>query len=160
MTGFRAACGVRRHSDFQLTLAERALLSEHNRFLAKINYQAKACRATKSKEIGTARVMSYEDLEKARAERAAKETEKEIRGEATKAPKAKRTGKGLVTEPTAKEADVGKGQRSRKRESNAELETAEPKAKKAYMSEVEAVDAGIATRSWQALAAEMWYWNR
>jgi hypothetical protein len=61
----------------QLSFAERALLQEHNRFLARINNEAKVRRSTKSDVLGTAKVMSYEDLEKAKAERAAKEAAKE-----------------------------------------------------------------------------------
>ena len=56
----------------QLSFAERALL-QHNQFLAQINNEAKTRRSTKSEVLGTARVMSYEDLDKARAARAAKE---------------------------------------------------------------------------------------
>ena len=63
----------------QLSFAERALLQEQNRFLAEINNEAKARRSTKSQNLGEARVMSYECLEKARAERAAKEAAKEAK---------------------------------------------------------------------------------
>ncbi len=66
----------------QLSFAERAVLSEHNRFLATLNSEAKVRRATKSQMIGTARVMSSADLERARAERAAKEAGKEAAREA------------------------------------------------------------------------------
>ncbi|OCK74364.1 hypothetical protein K432DRAFT_409922 [Lepidopterella palustris CBS 459.81] len=69
----------------QLSFAERALLQEHNRFLAQINNEAKPRRSTKSDVLGTAKVMSYEDLEKAKAERAAKETAKETAKEVKKA---------------------------------------------------------------------------
>lgn len=60
----------------QLSFAERALLQDNVRFLSEINNEAKVRRATKSKVIGTARVMSFEDLESARAERAMKEAAK------------------------------------------------------------------------------------
>lgn len=86
----------------QLSFAERALLQEQIRFLAKINNEAKVRRATKSKIIGTARVMSYEDLVKARAERAAKEAEKE-------AKKAKKATTVSSTTTTDEEATAGKG---------------------------------------------------
>jgi len=49
----------------QLSFAERALLQEHNWFLAEINNEAKLRRAAKADILGTARVMSYEDLERA-----------------------------------------------------------------------------------------------
>ena len=63
----------------QLSFAERDLLHEQNQFLAQINNEAKIRRSTKSEVLGTARVMSFEDLEKARAERAAKEIAKKTR---------------------------------------------------------------------------------
>lgn len=63
----------------QVSFAERALLQEQNRFLANINNEAKVRRSIKSEIIGRARVMSYEDLEKARADRATKDAEKEAK---------------------------------------------------------------------------------
>ena len=51
----------------------------HNRFLARMNTEAKARRSTKSGILRTAKVPSYEDLEKTRAERAAKEATKAVR---------------------------------------------------------------------------------
>jgi hypothetical protein len=73
----------------QLSFAERTLLFEQVRFLAAVNDEAKVRRAAKSKIIGTAGVMKYEHLEKARAERAAKEAEKEAAVEAKKAKQRK-----------------------------------------------------------------------
>ena len=60
----------------QLSFAERALLREQNNFLNRVNSEAKTRRSTKTKVTGTARVMSFEDLERARIARAVKETEK------------------------------------------------------------------------------------
>ena len=60
----------------QISFAERALLQDRARFLTKINNEARVRRSTKSVVLGTAKVMSYEDLEKARANRAAKEQAK------------------------------------------------------------------------------------
>jgi hypothetical protein len=57
----------------QISFAERALLQDRARFLTKMNNEAKVRRSTKSVVLGKAKVMSYEDLEKARADRAAKE---------------------------------------------------------------------------------------
>jgi hypothetical protein len=111
----------------QLSFAERALLQEHNRFLAKINNEAKVRRSTKSKIIGTARVMSYEDLEKAREERAAKEAEKEAR-------KAKKV---LNVTPTAEGAIAGKGKRGGKRKNRTEADALEPKAKMMRISQTQ-----------------------
>jgi hypothetical protein len=55
----------------RVAFAERSLLQDHNRFLSKINGEIKARRSTKSLVLGTAMVMTYEQLEKARAKRAA-----------------------------------------------------------------------------------------
>jgi hypothetical protein len=63
----------------QLSYAECTLLQEHNKFLAQINKEAKPRRSTKSDVLGTAKVMSYEDLIKAKVARAAKETAKETK---------------------------------------------------------------------------------
>lgn len=46
----------------QLSFAERALFQENARLLSEISNEAKVRRATKSKVIGTAMVMSFEDL--------------------------------------------------------------------------------------------------
>jgi hypothetical protein len=106
---------LRRHvqklaSAARISFAERALLQDQNRFLSKINNEAKVRRSTRSVVLGKAKVMSYEDLEEARAKRAAKE-------KAT--------------------AGKGKGKRGRKRKSPApEAGSPEPKAKVARMSEV------------------------
>ncbi|KAI1664788.1 hypothetical protein L13192_10907 [Pyrenophora tritici-repentis] len=59
----------------QISFAERALLKDRNRFLFKINNEAKARRLTRSIVLGKAKVMSFEDLEEAKVRRAAKEEE-------------------------------------------------------------------------------------
>lgn len=64
-----------------ISFAERALLHDHNRFLFKINNEAKVRRSTKSVVLGKAKVMSYEDLEAARVKRAAKEKDAASRKE-------------------------------------------------------------------------------
>lgn len=55
------------------SFAERALQEEQIRFLYKVNNEAKVRRTTKSVVLGKAKVMSYDELEEARAKRAAKE---------------------------------------------------------------------------------------
>jgi DDE superfamily endonuclease len=57
----------------QISFAKRALQRDQIRFLSKVNNEAKVRRSTKSVVLGKAKVMSYEDLEEARAKRAAKE---------------------------------------------------------------------------------------
>ncbi|KAF1818309.1 uncharacterized protein K489DRAFT_413929 [Dissoconium aciculare CBS 342.82] len=54
----------------ETSFAEHVLLERRNEFLQRTNGEARVRRSTRSKVIGTARVMSYEDLEKARDERA------------------------------------------------------------------------------------------
>ncbi|KAF2678922.1 HET-domain-containing protein [Lentithecium fluviatile CBS 122367] len=75
----------------RISFAERALLQDQNRFLSEINNEAKARRLTRPVVLGKGKVMSFEELEEARAKRAAKETAtaakgKVKRGRKTKAP--------------------------------------------------------------------------
>ncbi|KAL6154495.1 hypothetical protein ACJBU6_07751 [Exserohilum turcicum] len=93
----------------QLSFAERALLQENNQFLAEINNEAKTRRKTKPEILGVGRVVSYEDLQKARVERAVKDAEKA----AKKA--AKETKRAAKATPTTKEEDSNKRKRGRKR---------------------------------------------
>ena len=134
----------------QLSFAERALLQEQNRFLAEINNEAKVRRSTKSQNLGEARVMSYEGLEKARAERAAKEAAKE-------AKKAEREAKKAAKEVEEATAGKKKLRRSRvtQRKSPEEAGAPEPNAKGARMSEAQ-VEVEIALESWRAPVARMW----
>jgi hypothetical protein len=72
---------LKRHLDkltraAQTSIAEGALLQEDNRFVRKMNNEAKVRRSTKSLVLGKARVMSYEDLEAARLKRLQKEADK------------------------------------------------------------------------------------
>jgi len=60
----------------QTCFAEHVLQREQIHFLKKVNNEAKDRRSTKSLVLGKARVMSYEDLEEARAKRAAKDAAK------------------------------------------------------------------------------------
>jgi len=89
----------------QISFTECALLQDRNRFLSKINNEAKVRRSTRSVVLGKAKVMSFEDLSEARAKRDAKE-----------------------------KAIAGKGKRGRKHKSPAlEACSPEPKAKMARM---------------------------
>ena len=63
----------------QTFLAKNALLEDQNEFLTKINNEGRVRRSTKSETLGKARVMSFEDLEKARAERVVKKAAKEAK---------------------------------------------------------------------------------
>jgi hypothetical protein len=73
----------------QTSFAKRALLQDQNRFLSKMNNEAKVRRSTKSQVLGKAMVISYKDLKEARAKRIEKEKaakEKAKRGRKRKAP--------------------------------------------------------------------------
>jgi hypothetical protein len=117
----------------QISFAECALLQDQNRFLSKINNETKVRRSTRSVILGKAKVMSYEDLNEARAKRTAKE-----------------------------KATAGKGKRGRKRKSPApEAGVLEPKTKVARMSEAEPARAPVAQVSevaepWRAPVARMY----
>lgn len=64
----------------QISFAERALLQDQNRFLSRMNNEAKVRRSTKSVVLGKAKVMNYEDLSEARVKRAAKDKASEGKG--------------------------------------------------------------------------------
>ena len=68
----------------QISLAKQTLLQDQNEFLTKVNKTAKVRQSTRSVVSGKAKVMSFEDLEEARAKRAEKEKEK---ASAAKGPK-------------------------------------------------------------------------
>ncbi|KAG9235946.1 hypothetical protein BJ875DRAFT_357236, partial [Amylocarpus encephaloides] len=57
----------------QNTIAYCALLEDERQSLRKINNEAKVRRSTKSVELGKAKVMSFEDIEVARAARSTKD---------------------------------------------------------------------------------------
>ncbi|EMD63976.1 hypothetical protein COCSADRAFT_36576 [Bipolaris sorokiniana ND90Pr] len=67
----------------QISLAKQTLLQDQNEFLTKVNKEATVRRSTRSIVLGKAKVMSFEDLEEARAKRA----EKEEKASAAKVPK-------------------------------------------------------------------------
>jgi hypothetical protein len=57
----------------QISFAERALLYDQKQMLTRMNNEAKVRRSTQSNVLGKARVMSFEDIEAARAARAVKD---------------------------------------------------------------------------------------
>lgn len=72
----------------ETSFAERAIQRDQIQFLRKVNNEGKVRRATKSLVIGKAKVMSYEDLEEARAQRAVKEAAN-VKGKGTRGRKRK-----------------------------------------------------------------------
>lgn len=137
----------------QLSFAERALLSEHNQILGKISNEAKARRATKSKILGKARVMSYEDLEQARVARAAKDAKKQA---SKKTRKSKKAEKELTAETKAEQTSTGKRKRGGNGKSNMEEGTAEPVTEMAHTCGIESEGNAIISVPWQAPVAKMW----
>lgn len=72
----------------ETSFAERAIQRNQIQFLREVNNEGKVRRATKSLVLGKAKVMSYEDLEEARAKRAAKDSAK-AKGKGTRGRKRK-----------------------------------------------------------------------
>ena len=138
----------------QLSFAERALLVEQNRFLARINNEAKVRRSTESDVLGTVKVMSYEDLEKAKAERAAKDAAKEAKKAEREAKKAEKEAKKAAKE--AEDATAGKSTRGRKRKSPVEVDASEPKAKVVRKSGTLVAEDETAPTPWRAPVARMY----
>ena len=124
------------------SIARSALQQERIQFLLDINNEAKVRRSTKSLVLGKARVMSYKDLEAARANRAEKE--------ASKATKNKRGGKckggtrarGTCMLGTAAEA--------------AQIEAREPADITLQVAGTEADDSLLAPCPGRAPVAQMW----
>jgi hypothetical protein len=127
------------------SFARSAMQQERIQFLLTINDEAKVRRSTKAIIIGDARVMSYEDLEKARAERAAKDAAKANgKGKRGRKPK-KAVSDADASGPGEQEADIagpsrsavepGKGGPGQKRKRTAEPNAPGPKAKVARMSD-------------------------
>ena len=111
---------------FQKSSAKSILQEDRIQFLTTINNEAKVRRSTKSLVLGKAKVMSYEDLEEARAKRIVKEAARAAKG------KGKRGRKSKSSPPEAEEDTVETARRGRKRKS-AELEAPEPTNKMARM---------------------------
>ena len=126
----------------QTSIARGALQQERIRSLLKTNNEAKVRRTTKSLVLGKAKVMSYEDLEAARAKRAERE--------ASKATKNKRGGKckggtrarGTCMLGTAAEA--------------AQIEAREPADITLQVAGTEADDSLLAPCPGRAPVAQMW----
>ncbi|KFY89000.1 hypothetical protein V500_06013, partial [Pseudogymnoascus sp. VKM F-4518 (FW-2643)] len=113
----------------QKSFAKGILQEDRIKFLTTINDEAKVRRSTRSLVLGKAKVMSYEDLEEARAKRAEKEAAKEAKG------KGKRGRKCKSATSEVDEASMGKPNRGRKRKSAMpEAGALEPKAKEARTS--------------------------
>lgn len=113
---------------FQQYSATNILQADRIQFLTTINNEAKVRRSTKSLVLGKAKVMSYEDLEEARAKRLVKESTQAAKGKGKGGRKSKKS----PPEPEEEEDTVETARRGRKRTS-AELEAPEPTNKMARM---------------------------
>jgi hypothetical protein len=98
------------------------LQEDRIKFLTTINNEAKVRRSTRSLVLGKAKVISYEDLEAARAKRVAKESTQAAKG------KGKRGRKGKNSLPEQEDNTAEIARRGRKRKS-AEPKVPEPTSK-------------------------------
>jgi septum formation inhibitor MinC len=121
----------------QQLLVKEALKDDQIQFLTTINNEAKVRRSTKSLVLGKAKVMSYKDLEEARAKRAEKEAAKEAKGKGKRGRKRKRA---------TPEADA----------SEPEPDTPEPNAKVVRMSGTPVGEDVIVPDPFRAPVAQMW----
>ena len=92
----------------QIPFTERALLADKNRLLIKQNNEAKVRRSTKSTIIGKTKVMSYKNIENARAKRAAKEDTTAGKGTRGRKRKSLTPMTGNVKRARRSEAEVAK----------------------------------------------------
>ena len=112
----------------QKSLAKCALQEDQIRFLTTINNEAKVRRSTRSLVIGKAKVMSYDDLQEARAKRAERDAAQEAKS---------------------------KGKRGRKRK-NAVLEAEAPEtARASVVSGTPVAEDEIVPEPWRAPVARM-----
>jgi len=127
-------------SSAALTLfAKNALLRDQNEFLTQINNEGRTRRVTKSTVLKTAKVMTWDVLEKARAEHAVKEASKAEK----KAKKAARQAKKVTSITIYSETTIGRAKRGWKRKSTASeaADITEPKAKVVRRREEQVADA-------------------
>jgi hypothetical protein len=171
---------------FQKSSAQAILQENRIKFLTTINNEAKVRRSTKSLVLGKAKVMSYEDLEEARAKRVVKDAAKAAKGKGKRGRKRKgatpeaeeaadkarrgRKSKSAMPEADGAEADgaeadeaaADKAKRGRKRKSGVlEAEAPEPNAKVVRTSVVQMsgtllAEDEIVPEPWRAPVARMY----
>jgi hypothetical protein len=164
---------------FQKSSAQGILQEDRIQFLTTINNEAKVRRSTKSLVLGKAKVMSYEDLEEARAKRVVKEATRAAKGKGKRGRKrksdtleaeedtaetARRGRKRKSGTLEADEGDADTARRSRKRKS-ATQEPPEPSSKVAratvtasvvQMSGTPIAEDEIVPEPWRAPVARMY----
>ncbi len=148
---------------FQKSSALGVLQEDRIQFLTTINNEAKVRRSTKSLVLGKAKVMSYEDLEEARAKRVVKDSAQAAKGKGKRGRKSK-------SSPAEPEEGIAETARRGRKRKSPELETPEPTNKVARMSNApkpasalvmqasrtQIVDDEIAPEPWRAPVAQMY----
>jgi hypothetical protein len=112
---------------FQKSSAKSILQEDRIQFLTTINNEAKVQRSMKSLVLGKAKVISYKDLEEARAKRLVKESTQAAKGKGKRSRKSK-------SSPPEPEEDTAETARRRRKRKSAELEASEPTNKMARIS--------------------------
>jgi hypothetical protein len=123
------------------------LQEDRIQFLTTINNEAKVRRSTKSLVLGKAKVMSYEDLEVARAKRVAKDSTQAAKG------KGKRGRKSKNSPPEQEDDNAEMARRGRKRKS-AEPEVPEPTNKMARTGNAPKPASGLVMQASRTQTAE------
>jgi hypothetical protein len=130
---------------FQKSSAQAVLQEDRIKFLTTINNEAKVRRSTKSLVLGKAKVMSYEDLEEARAKRVIKDAAKEAKGKGKRGRKRQST----VLEAEAEEPEP---------EPNAKMARTSraPAPSRASVMQTPIAEDEIVPEPWRAPVAKMW----
>jgi len=141
----------------QRAIALCALLENQKQLLEKINNEAKTRRSTTSKVLGKAKVMSFEDIEVARAARAAKDA---VKGKEKRGRKRKKTAPDEAEpDPEPETAHATKqidkiGKRRKCRTIVLEADQPEPEPEPISVSELAQII--IPPEPWRAPAAKMY----
>jgi hypothetical protein len=143
---------------FQKSFAKSILQEDRIQFLTTINNEAKVRRSTKSLVLGKAKVMSYEDLEEARAKRLEKEATRAAKGKGKRGRKRKSN----TLEAEEDTAETARGGRKRKSAMQEPPEPSNKVARATMTASVVQVSAtpvaadGIVPGPWRALVARMY----
>ncbi|KAF2647103.1 DDE-domain-containing protein [Lophiostoma macrostomum CBS 122681] len=123
-------------------------------FLTKMNDEGKARRSAKSAILGKAKVMTWDDLQKARAEHAVKEAAKAEKKAKKMAREAKKVAKATLQ---AEDAAIGGGKWGLKRTAAMiGADHSEPRAKVARRNDGWVEKNQVITEPWRAPVARMW----
>ncbi|KAH8586347.1 hypothetical protein B0O99DRAFT_528831 [Bisporella sp. PMI_857] len=155
---------------FQKSSAQAILQENRIQFLTTTNNEAKVRRSTKLLVLGKAKVMSYKDLQEARAKRAEKDAAKEAKGKGNRGRKRK-SATSEAEEATADKVKRGRKSKSTILEPEPEPEPEEPELEpnatmarmskapalsRALVMEARIVEDEIVPEPWRAPVAKMW----